>query len=216
MTAASHNAEPPAQDGKPGGPSAAVAVPPNRYVIFLLLAGFGLGADLGTKSWAFGRLGMPDQNSRLVVVDGVLALETSLNEGALFGFGQGKVTLFAALSVVAALGIVYWLFAAGAAYDLLLTIALGCVMAGICGNLYDRLGLPGLTWSYPTQRVDEPVRAVRDWIHFKIDDVIDWPVFNIADSLLVCGAALLLWHALRHDMRRAPGTAGREAIAKNE
>ena len=27
--------------------------------------------------------------------------------------------------------------------------------------------------------------------------VIDWPIFNIADSLLVCGAALLVWHAVR-------------------
>ena len=76
----------------------------------------------------------------------VFGFQTSLNEGALFGMGQGMVPVFAALSVVAALGILYWLFCLGAARDWLLTVALGCVTAGILGNLYDRLGLPGLTW----------------------------------------------------------------------
>ena len=76
--------------------------------------------------------------------DNVFGLTTSLNEGALFGIGQGRVALFAALSIVALIGILYWLFVAGAAEDLLLTVALGPVTAGILGNLYDRLGLPGL------------------------------------------------------------------------
>jgi lipoprotein signal peptidase len=35
-------------------------------------------------------------------------------------------------------------------------------------------------------------------MHFKIDAIgFDWPVFNIADSLLVCGAGLLVLHAFR-------------------
>ena len=38
--------------------------------------------------------------------------------------------------------------------------------------------------------------AVRDWLHFRVEGIIDWPIFNVADSLLVCGAALLVWHAL--------------------
>ena len=74
----------------------------------------------------------------------VVGLQTSLNEGALFGWGQGFWQLFAALSVAAALAILYWLFVAGAAADLLLTLALSCVSAGIFGNLYDRLGIPVL------------------------------------------------------------------------
>ena len=48
----------------------------------------------------------------------------------------------------------------------LLTMALGCVTAGILGNLYDRLGLPGLagTSTAPLHQAGEPVHAVRDWI----------------------------------------------------
>jgi signal peptidase II len=132
----------------------------------------------------------------------IFGFETSLNEGALFGMGQGQVVLFSVLSVVALVGIVYWLFFAGAARDRLLTIALGCVTGGILGNLYDRTGMPGLKWTASVDprrghEAGEPVYAVRDWLHFKIDALnFDWPIFNIADSLLVCGALLLLYHAL--------------------
>ena len=96
---------------------------------------------------------------------------------------------------------------AGAAQDWLLTVALGLVTAGIFGDLYDRVGLPQLKWNYvaPGHAIGEPVYAVRDWLHFKIDGLINWPIFNIADSLLVCGAALLVWHAIRAEAPRAAG-----------
>jgi signal peptidase II len=98
--------------------------------------------------------------------------------------------LFAALSVGAAVGIFVWLFAAGAARDWLLTVALALVTAGIFGNLYDRLGLPGLVWNN-----GQPVHAVRDFILMMIGPW-HWPTYNLADSSLVCGAALLVCHAL--------------------
>jgi signal peptidase II len=178
-------------------------VPTSRYVAFLLIAVLGCALDLWTKHWMFADLGMPGQKAPWVIVPGYLNFATSLNEGALFGIGQGKVALFAGLSVVAAIGVVYWLFVAGAATDRLLTIALSCIMAGIFGNLYDRLGMHGLEWSagYLDHAPGDPVFAVRDWIHFFILDaqgnmVFNWPVFNIADTLLVCGAILLVIHAI--------------------
>lgn len=132
------------------------------------------------------------------LIDGIFGFETSLNEGALFGIGQGQVVFFASLSIVAAIGILYWLFVAGAARDRFLTVALGMVTAGIFGNLYDRLGLPGLTWSFvaTNHKAGQPVYAVRDWLHFKIYNYFDWPIFNLADSLLVVGACLLVLHAV--------------------
>lgn len=176
------------------------AVPANRYVAFGLIAVVGCAVDLATKSWLFAWLGMPGGKSYWLI-DQVFGFTISLNEGALFGMGQGQVNLFALLSVIAAAGIVYWLFWSGMAHDWCLTIALGAVCAGICGNLYDRLGLHGLKWSLPDLRghqIGEPVYAVRDWIHFKIDALhFSWPIFNIADSLLVCGAGLLIWHSLQ-------------------
>jgi signal peptidase II len=172
------------------------AVPSNRYVVFLLLVVVGCLVDLATKRWVFGWLGL---HGEYWIWKGVFALQTSLNEGALFGMGQGMVWLFATLSILAALGIVYWLFVAGAARDLFLTVALGLVTAGILGNLYDRLGF-GLQFD------GRPIHAVRDWILVLIFGY-HWPNFNVADSMLVCGACLIVWHAFYQDLsvRKATG-----------
>lgn len=170
----------------------------SRYVLFFAIALAGTAADLATKSWIFARLGMPGGPIEWIWT-GRLGFQTSLNEGALFGFGQGGVPIFVALAACAALGILYWLFLGGAARDPWLTVALGCIMAGILGNLYDRLGLHGLVWpAYMPRRGGQPVRAVRDWVLVMIFGR-PWPNFNLADSLLVCGAILLVWHAWRHE-----------------
>jgi signal peptidase II len=180
-------------------------VPPSRYLVFLTIALVGFALDVWTKSWIFQRLSVPlveggHTSPPIWLIEGVFGFETNLNEGALFGFGQGKVLVFAGLSFVAALGVLCWLFVGRAAHDLHLTIALGFVFSGILGNLYDRIGLHGLTWGVGVRGHDagDRVYAVRDWLHFKIDAIgFDWPIFNLADSCLVCGAILLIWHAFR-------------------
>jgi signal peptidase II len=169
-------------------------VPLSRYVLFGVIVAGGCAADLLTKHWMSGWL---DPFGRKTWVwPGVFGFQWSLNQGALFGVGQGKAFLFAALSILAALAVCYWLFVARAARDLFLTIALSLVTAGILGNLYDRLGLHGLRWPYaaPGHAVGDPVYAVRDWVLVMIGDR-QWPNFNVADSLLVCGALLLVWHS---------------------
>lgn len=178
-----------------------------RWLVFPSLVLVGTSLDLWTKHVIFQRLGAPLVEGPLAappiwIVNQVFGFETSLNEGALFGMGQGYVVVFAVLSCLAAVGILGWLFGAGGARDLHLTVALGLVMAGILGNLYDRLGWHGLTWTARAGegRAGQPVYAVRDWLHFKVDAVgFDWPIFNLADSFLVCGAILLVWHAFRRD-----------------
>ncbi|MEE9601970.1 MAG: signal peptidase II [Thermoguttaceae bacterium] len=174
------------------------AVRADRYFVFFAIAIVGCAADLVTKSWMFTRLGMPGEPGKVWwIIEDVFGFQTSLNEGALFGMGQGMVFVFGGLSLIAAVGIFFWLFWVGAANDWLLTVALAAVTAGIFGNLYDRLGMPGLKWNYANDlhELDRPVHAVRDWILVMIGDW-PWPTFNIADSLLVCGAILLVWHAL--------------------
>lgn len=163
-----------------------------RMILFALIAVGGCALDLWTKHFMFDRLGMPSGEDRIEWIwQGYFGWQTALNEGALFGFGQGKVWLFATLSLVAAAAILYWLFIAGAARDLLLTIALASVMGGVLGNLYDRLGLwsQGIDGAYPRY-------AVRDWILLRYGEWT-WPNFNIADMLLVGGAGLLMLHAWR-------------------
>lgn len=148
---------------------------------------------MATKSWAFDSLGMPGGRTYWLW-DNVAGFQTGLNEGALFGVGQGWTFFFAALSIVAGLAIVYWLFVARAAVDLWLTVALAAIMSGVLGNFYDRVGMPGLKW-HVGDRTGEPVYAVRDFILVMFGDW-PWPTFNIADSLLVCGAGVLLWRGV--------------------
>ena len=184
------------------------AVPLSRYGLFFSLAIVGCLLDLATKHVMFAWKGLPppwrqdpSPHTPWWLWENVIGIETALNQGALFGIGQGKVWLFASLSFVAAGGITYWLFGAKAARDRLLTIALGLIMGGILGNLWDRLGL----WANPD---GETIYAVRDWILIAYGGAdlpligTRWPNFNIADSLLVCGAGILIWHSFR-----APKTA---------
>lgn len=170
----------------PGGAVGCVRVSRGRIILFAVIAVCGTVADLLSKQWIFGKLWPPD-GRKLWVWEPFVALELSLNEGALFGMGQGFFWLFALLSIVAALGILYWLFYRGEARDLWLCVALALVMGGILGNLYDRMGLHGLVRPGGIERI----HAVRDWILLTYHGH-NWPNFNIADSLLVCGAGMLL------------------------
>jgi signal peptidase II len=169
-------------------------VPRNRYILFGTIAVLGCAIDLGTKAWLFSwpalRVGQIHW-----LWPGHAGFQLSWNEGALFGMGQGSTWLFATLSVLAGCAIPTWLFWFGAARDLWLTIALGSVMGGLLGNLYDRLGLPDSLWPGRPVGANQPVHAVRDWILVQWSDQLRWPNFNIADSLLVMGAIALVLHA---------------------
>src|SRR4029077_2279204 len=113
-----------------------------------------------------------------------------VNHGALFSLGGQFKTdanhFFAGVSVLAALGIIVWGARRATATDKWLCAALGLILAGTLGNLYDRVIFGG----------------VRDFLYFYY---IEWPVFNIADCCLVVGAFLLLVQAfLTHPAPTAP------------
>jgi lipoprotein signal peptidase len=123
-----------------------------------------------------------------------------VNHGALFGMGGSKKGtangFFAAVSAVAAAAILVWGLRRSTARDMWLMAALGLILAGTVGNLYDRLVFNG----------------VRDFLHFYY---IEWPVFNFADCCLVVGATLLLLQALfgPHPADEKPASPEERAIA---
>jgi signal peptidase II len=188
--------------------------PSSRYLLFALPAVIGCAADLATKAWVFS---VPQLRNGEVfwLWTGHVGIQLSRNWGALFGIGQGMVGMFAALSIAAAVAIPLWLFRFGAARDAWLTFALGSVMAGVLGNLFDRLGLSGEDWAGPGQLAPQAVHAVRDWILWQANQQWRWPNFNIADSLLVVGAAILFFHALRKPVAHQGWSAG-DASSRRE
>jgi len=163
-------------------------VPASRFFVFALLAVAGTAADLLSKQLVFSWRGLPQELPEpWWLVEPYIGIETAVNQGALFGLGQGKGWLFAILSIVASIGICIWLFVFKASISRWLTVAMGLVMGGIFGNLYDRLAIPNMPAEFRG--------GVRDWILFKYQDYV-WPNFNIADSLLVVGAIMLAIHSV--------------------
>jgi signal peptidase II len=154
------------------------------WLLFWAIALGGAAFDLATKSMIFARIGEPPAPS-VSIVPGILELQTSLNPGALWGFGRTipySSQIFAGLSIVAGIAICYWLFVRGAAVSLPLTIALALIMAGALGNCYDRL----------------VYGHVRDFVHFHVDSIrFDCAIFNFADNMLVAGAVILGLFALQ-------------------
>lgn len=177
------------------------------WLVFLIVAATALAGDLVSKEVVFRVLGMPGMGQRVVLIPGIFVLETNLNEGALFGMGQGMGMFFATVSLAALVGILVMVSRPATQVSIWLVTALALISGGILGNLYDRLGLPGLVWHGPLERVGKPVYAVRDWIHVTVPGVIDWPIFNLADTWLVIGAGMLLLTAMRSDVPATVATA---------
>ncbi|MGI9015457.1 MAG: signal peptidase II [Phycisphaerales bacterium] len=190
---------------------------PSAWMLLLFVFAGGLALDLGSKSWAFNNVAnfpvniprdlmLADPNYNPVpyhtprhVVPGVLDFRLVVNRGAVFGIGQNRRPFFIAFTVVAIfIGVL--LFARWTAvHHRLAHLAIGLILAGGVGNLWDRF-----------QYV-----AVRDFLHLFPDlhlpfnvhwpggnpEVFPW-VFNIADMMLLAGMVLLMFHINRAEARR--------------
>ena len=161
-----------------------------RLKTYVILTALCATADVVSKGLVFREFGV--HNGTDWLLDGWLKFRffTSLNPGALWGVGQGFALGFAAVSVVALVGIWYWLFWRQAARSAWLTTALSFVSAGTVGNLCDRLGMHALK-----DVNGQPIFAVRDFLDFRFGS-FDWAIFNIADICLVTGAAMLMLQSL--------------------
>ena len=134
--------------------------------------------DFSTKSLAAGRL-LPQGVPHTVYGD-VVRFTLVHNPGAAFGLNLGSYSrwIFMILTIVA-LVILGRLYAATRAGDVVRSLALALVCGGAIGNLIDRV-----RQGYVVDFVDFGYHS--NW----------WPVFNVADSAIVVGVALLALNAL--------------------
>jgi signal peptidase II len=146
-------------------------------VLLYSAAAFVYVIDRVTKVLAEARLrGRPP----IEIVPGVFELRFTTNPGGAFGLFGGAAWLFVLASVVVIVAVVAssWNLPSGLA-----AISLGLVLGGALGNLTDRvLRGPGFSGE------------VVDFLDFQV-----WPVFNLADSAIVVGAALLLLSSFRKE-----------------
>lgn len=153
---------------------------PRRLLLLFAVAAVLLTLDVGTKVAAVSALeGRPPVR----VLGGLVYLDLVRNPGAAFSLATGITWLLALLAIVVAC-VIGWLApklrSGGWA------VGLGAILAGTLGNLADRIfRQPG-----PLQgRVVDFVSLFAPGGHI-------WPVFNVADSAIVCGAALVVLMSL--------------------
>ena len=159
-------------NGAPSGPPGR----PRRVGLLLAVAAFVLVADIVSKAIVVAR--MPD-HPPIRLLGGLLTITYTRNGGAAFSIGTSMTIVFTAI----ALGVVvYILRAARNLRSIGWAIALGLLLGGATGNLLDRIfRAPGLFQGH-----------VVDWI-----ELPHWPVFNLADSSIVCAGVLVVLLALR-------------------
>ena len=150
-----------------------------------------LSLDFWSKRWAAARLRTgPDVD----VVDGFLRLTYAENPGiafSLFSSGAGATRwALAAFSTLAAVVVVV-VAARASARQYLLQTTLALLLAGIVGNLVDRVR---------TGRVIDFIDVYVGAYH--------WPTFNVADSAITVGAVLLAIEMFRApEPRKEKGAA---------
>jgi lipoprotein signal peptidase len=106
------------------------------------------------------------------LLGGLLTLRVDRNPGAAFSIGTSMTIVFTAIAVGV---IVFILRTSRRIRSAAWAVTLGLLLGGATGNLTDRL-----------LRSPGPLRGyVVDWIQLP-----HWPVFNVADSAIVCGGVL--------------------------
>ena len=114
----------------------------------------------------------------VTVIDGWLQWRLVRNSGAAFSLGTGSTWIFTVIAVVVAIVIIRIARRIGA---LPWALGLGLLMGGLLGNLTDRIfRTPGVGRGH-----------VVDFVEYLRFPVIDFPVFNGADSAIVCSAVLI-------------------------
>jgi len=123
-------------------------------------------------------------------LEGFFRITHSRNPGAALGLAQGvHVYFFVALTLVA-LGLIASFFRRIDAADRLSAVSLGLIVSGAMGNLLDRI-----------------VREVIDFLQFNLGLFI-FPDFNVADSAIVIGVALLLLEVVTQETEASVAAKG--------
>ena len=144
-----------------------------RYAATAFLIGFVVcAADEASKALAVAEL---PPHRWVVLLGGLLTLHLYRNPGAAFSIGPSYTAIYALMAVGVLVAIVRL---SGRLRSWPWAIALGLILGGAAGNLVDRLF-----------RSPGPLHgSVVDWIKLAYFA----PTFNIADSAITAGAALLI------------------------
>ncbi len=186
------------------------------WLVLLTVLAIGLVVDLGLKRWSFENLAnepvildreqlLHDPYWRIphhepfTLIPRVLELHLVENRGAVFGIGVDQRIFFIVFTVGALMAAVVVFARWTTNRSRMAHFALGLILAGGIGNLYDRVQFG----------------VVRDFVHLfpgwvlpfgwrwreESNEVFPW-VFNLADVMLLVGMGMLMLHLNRRDRQR--------------
>lgn len=165
-----------------------------HWPVFIGLAATVVALDQLAKAWIVANV---DPLRPTPLIGDLVRLVYSRNTGALFGLFRDNATLFGLVSL-AVVGAIAW-YHGRAGRSPLMSVALGLLLGGAIGNLFDRL-----TRGHVVDFVDAGIGDLR------------WYTFNVADAAistaLVLLVAMTLWPSLAGEStfarrRRDPGSA---------
>ena len=144
-----------------------------KATVFTAILSIIVILDIATKRWALDAL----RDRSMELFGGLVPLTLAFNKGAAFGLtiGSDPRLFFIPVSVIA-LVLLGGLLLRTDERDLFRILAISLVFAGALGNLIDRV-----RWS----------RGVVDFIGPINLGFMNWPIFNVADMAISCGAVAL-------------------------
>ena len=155
-------------------------LPPRRGLVLVLVAALVLAADVLTKIIVVSTL---EGHRPVRVLGGLAYLQLVRNPGAAFSMATG-MTWVLSLIALGVVGAIVWIMPRLRSVGW--AMGLGLVLAGALGNLSDRIF-----------RAPGPLRGhVIDFVSVFAPNAEKFPVFNVADSSITVGGALIVLLAL--------------------
>jgi len=136
-----------------------------QWLALLVVAGAAVVADQVTKQVVGRTLPLGDS----VDIIGPFSIRHVQNSGIAFGLFASRTALVVGITAVT-VGLMLWFFARSGRRHPVLPVALGLVLGGSIANLIDRVRLGHVT----------------DFLNLVL-----WPAFNLADTFIVVGVAIL-------------------------
>lgn len=138
--------------------------------IYFIISGLLIGLDQWVKWWIVNDLSLGETKN---LIPGVLSLNHIRNTGAAWSMLEGKMWLFAVITIIAVIVIVTLMIKNQRKGSRWLMIGLSLILAGAIGNFIDRVRLGYVVDMFQT-------------------DFMNFPIFNVADITLVCGVVCIL------------------------
>jgi signal peptidase II len=160
-----------------------------------------MALDVVTKRWALEALAVPGHGHELL--GGLVPLTLAFNKGAAFGMRLGEDSRWFFIPVtIIALVLLGVLYRQASERDLLRITAISLVVSGALGNLFDRV-----RWS----------RGVVDFLGPVDLGLWNFPIFNVADMAITCGAVMLaisFWLEEREERARDAASASAAEVGE--